>query len=121
MTQVLLGVEIQGKTAQEVQQQVAKRSQAVVKLLKSRKVEKLQTTGISLNPNYSYKDGKPNITGYSGTNTVIRHSANSLLAINRFRIFQRFRMCPTQITAKSPKSNQIVTITIAAILLVGLP
>jgi hypothetical protein len=70
MTQVRLGVEIQGKTAQEVQQQVAKRSQAVVQLLKARQVEKLATTGISLNPNYSYKDGKQNITGYSSTNTV---------------------------------------------------
>ena len=70
MTQVRLVVEIQGKTAQSVQQQVAKRSQTVVELLKARKVEKLETTGISLNPNYSYKDGKQNITGYSGSNTV---------------------------------------------------
>jgi len=70
MTQVRLGVEIQGKTAQEVQQQVAKRSQAVVELLKSRKVEKLQTTGINLTPNYTYKNGKQSINGYSGTNTV---------------------------------------------------
>lgn len=70
MTLVRLGVEIQGKTAQEVQQQVAKRSQAVVELLKSRKVDKLETTGISLNPNYSYKDGKQSINGYSGTNIV---------------------------------------------------
>lgn len=70
LTEVRLGVEIQGKTAQQVQQQVAQRSQAVVELLKSRKVEKLETTGISLNPNYSYKDGKQNITGYSGNNIV---------------------------------------------------
>jgi uncharacterized protein len=70
MTQVRLGVEIQGKTAQIVQQQVAKRSQTVLELLKARKVEKLETTGINLNPNYSYKDGKQTITGYSGSNTV---------------------------------------------------
>lgn len=70
MTQVRLGVEIQGKTAQEVQQQVAKRSQVLVKLLQSRKVEKLETTGISLNPIYTYKDGKQSINGYSGTNIV---------------------------------------------------
>lgn len=67
MSQVRLGVEIQGKTAQQVQQQVAQRSQAVVKLLKSRKVEKLETTGISLNPNYTYKDGKQSISGYIGS------------------------------------------------------
>jgi len=70
MTQVRLGVEIQGKTATDVQQQVAKQSQAVMELLKTRKVQKLETTGISLNPNYSYKNGRQNITGYSGTNTV---------------------------------------------------
>ena len=65
-----LGVEIQGKTAQEVQQQVAKRSQVVVKLLQSRNVKKLETTGVSLNPIYTYKDGKQTINGYSGTNIV---------------------------------------------------
>ena len=70
LTQVRLGVEVQGKTAQEVQQQVARRSQAVVELLKSRKVEKLETTGISLSPNYTYKDGRQSINGYTGTNTV---------------------------------------------------
>jgi len=67
---VRLGVEVQGKTAQEVQQQVAQRSSAVVDLLKSRKVDKLETTGISLNPLYSYKDGKQDLTGYTGTNIV---------------------------------------------------
>jgi uncharacterized protein len=70
MTQVRLGVEIQGKTAQAVQQQVRSRSQAVVELLKTRQVDKLQTTGISLNPNYTYKDGKQSINGYSGSNIV---------------------------------------------------
>lgn len=70
LTQVRLGVEVQGKTAQEVQQQVAQRSQAVVELLKSRQVEKLETAGISLNPNYTYKDGRQSIAGYIGTNTV---------------------------------------------------
>jgi uncharacterized protein YggE len=70
LTEVRLGVEVQGKTAQEVQQQVAKRSQTVVELLKSRQVEKLETTGIRLNPNYNYQDGKQTINGYTGTNMV---------------------------------------------------
>lgn len=70
-SQVRLGVEVQGKTSGEVQQQVAERSAAVVKLLKSRSyVEKLETTGIRLNPNYTYKDGKQSISGYTGANTV---------------------------------------------------
>ncbi|BBD58620.1 hypothetical protein NIES2109_13970 [Nostoc sp. HK-01] len=67
---VNLGVEIQGKTAQEVQQEAAKRSSAVVALLKSRNVEKLETTGIRLNPVYSYTNNVQRITGYAASNTV---------------------------------------------------
>ncbi|BAY91825.1 MULTISPECIES: SIMPL domain-containing protein [unclassified Tolypothrix] len=67
---VNLGVEIQGKTAQEVQQEAAQRSAAVVALLKSRNVEKLQTTGIRLNPVYSYTNNVQRITGYAASNTV---------------------------------------------------
>lgn len=67
---VSLGVEIQGKTAQEVQQEAARRSSSVVALLKSRNVEKLQTTGIRLNPVYSYTNNVQRITGYAASNTV---------------------------------------------------
>lgn len=70
LTQVRLGVEAQGKTAQAVQQEVARRSSAVVALLRSRKVEKLETTGISLNPVFSYTDNVQRLTGYSATNIV---------------------------------------------------
>ncbi|MDZ7959325.1 MAG: SIMPL domain-containing protein [Aulosira sp. DedQUE10] len=67
---VSLGVEIQGKTAKEVQEEAARRSTAVVALLKSRNVEKLQTTGIRLNPVYSYTNNVQRITGYAASNTV---------------------------------------------------
>lgn len=70
LAQVQLGVEAQGKTAQQVQQEVARRSSAVVALLKSRSVEKLQTTGINLSPQYSYDNGKQTLTGYQASNTV---------------------------------------------------
>jgi uncharacterized protein len=70
IAQVQLGVEAQGKTAQKVQQEVATRSSAVVALLKSRKVDKLQTTGINLSPQYSYDNGKQTLTGYQASNTV---------------------------------------------------
>jgi uncharacterized protein YggE len=69
-TQVQLGVEVQGKTATEVQQEVAGRSSAVVELLRSRNVEKLETTGIRLNPVYRSDNNEARITGYSGTNSV---------------------------------------------------
>ncbi|WP_036481015.1 SIMPL domain-containing protein [Myxosarcina sp. GI1] len=70
LTQVELGVEIKGKTAIEVQQELAKRTSAVVDLLESSKVEQLQTTGIQLQPNYDYSNNRQNLIGYIGTNTV---------------------------------------------------
>jgi uncharacterized protein len=70
LSQVNVGVEVQGKNVQEVQQEAARRSSAVVTLLKSRNVEKLQTTGINLTPVYSYNNNVQKINGYSATNTV---------------------------------------------------
>jgi len=70
ITEVRLGVEVQAKTAAAAQQEAARRSSAVVALLKSRKVTKLQTTGITLNPVYSFNNNVQNLTGYTATNTV---------------------------------------------------
>ena len=70
LTLVQLGVEAQGRTAEQVQQEVARRSAAVVDLLRSRRVEKLETTGIRLSPDYSYDDGAQRLAGYSASNIV---------------------------------------------------
>ncbi len=70
IAQVRLGVESQGKTANEVQTIVAKRSNSVVTFLKSRNVDKLETTGINLNPVYNYDNGKQTLNGYTASNTV---------------------------------------------------
>jgi hypothetical protein len=70
IAQVRLGVEVQGKTATEVQEEAAKRSSSVVALLRSRNADKLQTTGISLNPNYSYENNRQRLIGYTATNIV---------------------------------------------------
>ncbi|KZL48181.1 hypothetical protein A2T98_19350 [Nodularia spumigena CENA596] len=70
LSQVSLSVEVQGKTAQLAQEEAARRSSAVVALLKNRNVQKLQTTGIRLNPVYSYTDNVQRITGYAANNTV---------------------------------------------------
>jgi uncharacterized protein len=70
ITEVQLGVEIKGKTAEQVQQEVANQSSAVVEFLRSRQVDKLQTTGVSLQPNYDYSNNQNKLTGYIGTNTV---------------------------------------------------
>lgn len=70
ITRVELGVEVQGKNANEVQQELARRSSAVVEALRSRNVENLQTTGIRLNPIYEYLNNRQELKGYSGVNTV---------------------------------------------------
>ncbi|MEM9165002.1 MAG: SIMPL domain-containing protein [Cyanobacteria bacterium P01_F01_bin.4] len=70
LAQVQLGVEAQGETAEAVQQEIAQRSSAVIELLRSQNVDKLQTTGIRLNPQYNYDGDRPRIVGYTGSNTV---------------------------------------------------
>jgi uncharacterized protein len=69
-TQVNLGVDVQGTDAAAVQREVAQRTAAVVELLQSRQVEKLETTGIQLSPRYNYENGRTDVIGYSGSNTV---------------------------------------------------
>ncbi|MDB9424183.1 SIMPL domain-containing protein [Microcystis aeruginosa CS-564/01] len=67
---VRLGVEVQGKEAGKVQQETATRSDAVVKFLRSRQVEKLETTGISLQPNYDFSNNQRRLIGYVGANLI---------------------------------------------------
>ncbi|MGB3299249.1 MAG: SIMPL domain-containing protein [Phormidesmis sp.] len=70
LTQVNLGVLVEAKTAQEAQQRAAQQSTAVVEWVRSQKVEKLQTAGISLSPVYDYSDNKQVLKGYQATNTI---------------------------------------------------
>jgi uncharacterized protein YggE len=70
LTEVRLGVEVEGATASQVQEEVARRSSAVVELLRSRNVEKLETTGIRLQPQYNYNDGQRRLRGYQAVNLV---------------------------------------------------
>lgn len=70
LAQVNLGIEVQGKTADEVQAQAAQRSSAVVDYLKNQGVEKLQTTGINLSPRYSYDNNRQRLDGYTASNSV---------------------------------------------------
>ncbi len=67
---IRLGVVIQGETAQSVQQQVAERSERLVNRLKELQVSALQTTGISLYPQYDYQQSPPRLTGVQGQNSL---------------------------------------------------
>jgi hypothetical protein len=70
ISQIYLAVEIQGKTATEVQNQIAQKTSSLIQLLKSRNVEKLQTTGISLQPLYDYNNNQRKFLGYLGVNSI---------------------------------------------------
>jgi len=64
---VSLGVEARAATAEAAQAEMAKRSSAVVALLRGRNVQKLQTTGVYLSP---YYDNNSQPVGFVATNTV---------------------------------------------------
>jgi uncharacterized protein len=71
LSQIRLAIEVQAKTPTSAQQDAARRSTRVVEYLKTQRVDKLQTTGISLNPTYTYPpNGRPQITGYTATNSI---------------------------------------------------
>lgn len=70
LTDIRLGVEVQANTAAEAQQSVAQRTSTLVDFLRSRPIERLQTTGIQLQPNYQYENNQRRLVGYTGTNLV---------------------------------------------------
>ena len=71
LSQVRLAIEVQAKSPKTAQQQAASRSSKVIAYLKTQQVAKLQTTGINLNPTYTYPpNGTPQIVGYTATNSI---------------------------------------------------
>jgi uncharacterized protein YggE len=70
LTEVQLGIQVQGETATEVQEQIAQRSTAVVDVLQNLGAQELQTTSIQLNPVFSFENGTQTLTGFRGINTL---------------------------------------------------
>lgn len=70
LTQVNLGVTVEAETAEAAQQQAAEQSTAVIEWVRSQNVEKLETTGISLSPQYDYTENRQVLRGYQATNTI---------------------------------------------------
>jgi uncharacterized protein len=71
LSQIRLAIEASAKTPNNAQQEAARRSTRVMNYLKTQQVEKLQTTGINLNPTYIYpSNSNPQITGYTATNSI---------------------------------------------------
>ncbi|AIE74876.1 MULTISPECIES: SIMPL domain-containing protein [unclassified Synechocystis] len=70
LTEAQLTVEVQADTAGQVQTAIADRSNRLVEYLRSQRVDKLQTQGLQLQPNYVYSNNERRLEGYIGTNTV---------------------------------------------------
>ncbi|MCC5602723.1 SIMPL domain-containing protein [Nostoc favosum] len=70
LTEVQLGIQVQGETATEVQEEVAQRSAAVVDVLQKLGAQELQTISIQLNPVYSFEDNTQTLIGFEGLNTL---------------------------------------------------
>ncbi len=68
---IQLGIEVEAKTAQEVQVEIASKTNALVSKLQELNVEKLQTTNITLNPKYVYENNRPpRQVGFTGQSSV---------------------------------------------------
>lgn len=67
---IQIAVEATRPTARDAQQAVATKSARLTRFLKEAKVEKLQTTGVSLNANRNFTASPPTIVGYSGSNSL---------------------------------------------------
>ncbi|MBE9242426.1 SIMPL domain-containing protein [Synechocystis salina LEGE 00031] len=70
LTEAQLTVEVQADTANQVQTAIAERSNRLVEYLRSQRVDKLQTQGLQLQPNYVYSNNERRLEGYIGSNTV---------------------------------------------------
>jgi uncharacterized protein len=70
LTQVRLAVEVSGKNSSTVQKNAANRAAQVIELLKARRVDKLQTTNVSITPIYSYTNNQQTLTGYTANNSL---------------------------------------------------
>lgn len=70
IARIRLTIEARGENAEQVQQEVSRRTAAVLEVLRSRNVEQLQTTGVRLQPQYNYRDDERRLIGYMATNSI---------------------------------------------------
>lgn len=69
--QIQLGIEAEGATATEVQQEIAQNSSAVVEQLNQLEVEELETISISLRPRLEFDNlGNSTVVGFTGRNLL---------------------------------------------------
>ena len=68
--QIQVGIEVEGATATEVQQEIAQITSRVVEQLNQLGVNELQTISISLRPNLKFDQGQSTVVGFIGSNTL---------------------------------------------------
>ena len=68
--QIQVGIEVEGVTASEVQQEIAQLSTQVIDQLNELGVEDLETISVSLRPNINYDLGQNTVVGFTGTNIL---------------------------------------------------
>lgn len=69
-TEVRLACVAEGKSADEAHAAAARAADGVVKLLRKHEVDKLETTGLRLDPQYRWDNKQRTITGYIARNAV---------------------------------------------------
>lgn len=67
---IQLGITAEGKTAIDVQTEVARQANSIVSKLQQLGVEKLQTNSIQLNPKYVYENNRQRQDGFTGQTSV---------------------------------------------------
>ena len=67
---IQLGVNVEGKTAIAVQEEVARQANSIVSRLQQLNVEKLQTTSVQLSPKYVYENNRQRQDGFTGQTSV---------------------------------------------------
>jgi uncharacterized protein len=67
---VQVAVTMEGRTAEEVQAEIARKTNLVIAKLKELQVEKMQTTGINLSPKYVYENNRQRQDGFTGQNSI---------------------------------------------------
>ena len=67
---ITLGIESSGKTNKMVQRDLAQRARRLVGFLRTQRVSKLETSGVSLFPEFNFRVTPRVLVGFRGSNTV---------------------------------------------------
>ena len=70
IAKVTLAVQSSGKSADVVQRDLANSATRLIRYLRNQRVGRLQTSGVSLFPVFTYRKGERSVSGFRGSNTI---------------------------------------------------